>query len=112
MAPQITPEGEGLPYHEWFIEFTRLPSDMQLFKNLLDDSLQSQNSYYKDLIEGKILRQLRVSQVRENGFRDYMKSVGRLGGQNKVQRLANDRKMPASFPWSKAAPEGLGNSDF
>ncbi|WP_373074661.1 GH3 auxin-responsive promoter family protein [Zeaxanthinibacter enoshimensis] len=91
VAPQITPETGELPYHEWLIEFSREPSDMEKFREVLDQSLQQQNSYYFDLIEGKVLQPLRISSIREGGFRDYMKSIGKLGGQNKVQRLYNDR---------------------
>ncbi len=91
VAPQITPETGELPYHEWLIEFSREPSDMEKFRKVLDQSLQQQNSYYFDLIEGKVLQPLRISSIREGGFRDYMKSIGKLGGQNKVQRLYNDR---------------------
>ncbi|MDC6350622.1 GH3 auxin-responsive promoter family protein [Zeaxanthinibacter sp. PT1] len=91
VAPQITPEGDELPYHEWLIEFSKEPADMESFRQTLDRSLQRQNSYYFDLIEGKVLQPLKISRIREGGFRDYMKSIGKLGGQNKVQRLYNDR---------------------
>ncbi|MBT8284103.1 MAG: hypothetical protein HKO75_01875, partial [Flavobacteriaceae bacterium] len=93
VAPQITPEGNELPYHEWFIEFVKKPSDMKKFAICLDRSLQEQNSYYLDLIQGKILQPLKITSVRKEGFKAYMKSVGKLGGQNKVQRLSNDRKV-------------------
>lgn len=93
VAPQITPENAELPYHEWFIEFEKEPEDMQQFKSLLDTALQQQNSYYLDLIEGKILQQLKVTTIPENGFQQYMKSIGKLGGQNKLPRLSNDRKI-------------------
>lgn len=93
VAPQITPENDELPYHEWFIEFEREPEDMQQFKSLLDKALQQQNSYYLDLIEGKILQQLKITKIPENGFQHYMKSIGKLGGQNKLPRLSNDRKI-------------------
>ena len=93
VAPRITPETEELPYHEWFIEFESLPKDMAIFKSMLDKSLQEQNSYYFDLIEGKILQPLKVSCIKKGGFKAYMKSVGKLGGQNKIQRLANDRSL-------------------
>ena len=93
VAPQITPEGNELPYHEWFVEFEKEPSDMDSFINLLDNSLQKQNSYYFDLIDGKVLQTLKVTSIAEGGFNAYMKSIGKLGGQNKVQRLANDRKV-------------------
>lgn len=93
LAPQITPpEEEGLPYHEWFVEFAKMPKDMQHFCQVLDMKLQEQNSYYKDLIDGKILQPLKIRVVRPGGFTEFMRSLGRLGGQNKVQRLHNDRK--------------------
>lgn len=93
VAPQITPENDELPYHEWLIEFESKPSDMDKFIKILDSSLQNQNSYYYDLIAGKILQTLKISPIKNDGFRAYMKSVGKLGGQNKVQRLSNDRKV-------------------
>jgi len=93
VAPQITPEGDELPYHEWFVEFEKEPSDKAKFIALVDTSLQKQNSYYFDLIEGKILQTLKITSIKKGGFQAYMKSVGKLGGQNKVQRLANDRKV-------------------
>ena len=93
VAPQITPDGEQLPYHEWFIEFEKEPKDLNTFASALDRSLQQQNSYYLDLIEGKILQQLKISKVPANGFQQYMKSIGKLGGQNKLPRLSNDRKI-------------------
>lgn len=93
VAPQINPEGEQLPYHEWFIEFEKEPVDLEAFANALDRSMQQQNSYYFDLIEGKILQRLKIYKVPANGFHDYMKSIGKLGGQNKLPRLSNDRKI-------------------
>ena len=92
VAPQINPV-EGLPYHEWFIEFENEPKDeSKLIKNL-ETSLQKQNSYYYDLIEGKVLRQLVITKIKKDGFQAYMKSIGKLGGQNKIPRLSNDRKI-------------------
>ncbi|WP_343486895.1 GH3 auxin-responsive promoter family protein [Allomuricauda sp. d1] len=93
VAPQTDPEDGELPYHEWFVEFETLPRDIQAFSGDLDASMQKQNSYYFDLLEGKILQPLKITPVMKNGFQDYMKSVGKLGGQNKVQRLSNDRKL-------------------
>ena len=92
VAPQITPK-EGLPYHEWFIEFQKEPENLEEFAKKIDANLVKQNSYYKDLIDGKVLRTLKISKVKENGFQDYMKSIGKLGGQNKLPRLSNDRKI-------------------
>lgn len=92
VAPQINPK-EGLPYHEWFIEFEKDPEDVSAFAKKIDASLQKQNSYYLDLIAGKVLQPLKITKVKKGGFQDYMKSVGKLGGQNKMPRLANDRKI-------------------
>ena len=96
VAPQTKPE-EGLPYHEWLIEFAADAKDVALFEKLIDENLQAQNSYYKDLIEGKILRQLKITSLPKNAFHKYMKSQGKLGGQNKIPRLANDRKIADSL---------------
>ena len=96
VAPQTEPE-EGLPYHEWLIEFSTDAKDVALFEKLIDENLQAQNSYYKDLVEGKILRQLKITSLPKNAFHKYMKSQGKLGGQNKIPRLANDRKIADSL---------------
>ncbi|MEL4307073.1 GH3 auxin-responsive promoter family protein [Joostella sp. CR20] len=93
VAPQITPKTDELPYHEWFIEFEKEPSDMEGFSKKIDEVLQQQNSYYFDLIQGKVLQQLKITRLETGAFQSYMKSQGKLGGQNKVQRLANDRKI-------------------
>lgn len=97
VAPQITQERNELPYHEWFIEFEKPPSDMNLFIQQLDGALQKQNSYYYDLIIGKVLQTLKITPIENGGFLSYMKSIGKLGGQNKVQRLSNDRKVADSL---------------
>src|SRR5690606_1518144 len=89
--------GEGLPYHEWFVEFASEPENLNLFAEELDLNLQRLNSYYKDSVSGNILRPLVISRVRKNGFNEYMKSQGKLGGQNKVPRLSNDRKIAGEF---------------
>jgi len=92
VAPQINPE-VGLPYHEWLIEFEQEPEDIEAFAQVLERELRRQNSYYDDLIVGKVLRSLVISCVQQNGFQAYMKSIGKLGGQNKIPRLSNDRKI-------------------
>ena len=96
VAPQINPN-EGLPYHEWFIEFENEPDNLSALAKKIDESLQEQNSYYFDLIEGKVLQPLKITKVKTGGFQDYMKSVGKLGGQNKLPRLSNDRKIVNTF---------------
>ncbi|TBW27744.1 GH3 auxin-responsive promoter family protein [Gramella sp. KN1008] len=93
VAPQINPDGEELPYHEWFVEFEKEPEDLNKFADIIDKSLQRQNSYYLDLIEGHILQRLKITRVPRNAFQVYMKSIGKLGGQNKLPRLSNDRKI-------------------
>ena len=92
VAPQINPES-GLPYHEWFIEFEKEPEDISALAKQIDLSLQRQNSYYYDLIIGNVLQPLQLTTIKKNGFQDYMKSIGKLGGQNKIPRLSNDRKI-------------------
>jgi hypothetical protein len=92
VAPQITPT-EGLPYHEWFIEFENEPEDILPFSEVIDAAMRKQNVYYDDLIAGKVLRRLVITPVVQNGFQDYMKSIGKLGGQNKIPRLSNDRSL-------------------
>lgn len=92
VAPQISPES-GLPYHEWFIEFENEPEDLDTFALKIDNAMRKQNTYYEDLISGNVLRTLVITKVKENGFQEYMKSIGKLGGQNKIPRLGNDRKI-------------------
>lgn len=92
VAPQISPK-EGLPYHEWFIEFENEPENLSTLAKTIDESLQKQNSYYFDLTEGKVLQPLKITRIKKGGFQEYMKSVGKLGGQNKIPRLSNDRKI-------------------
>lgn len=94
VAPQITPIG-GLPYHEWFIEFENEPDDSDTFAEALDNAMRKQNIYYDDLIVGHVLKKLVITKVAKNGFQDYMKSIGKLGGQNKIPRLSNDRSIVA-----------------
>ena len=91
VAPVTSPPEGELPYHQWLIEFDQSPADLDGFAAQLDRSMQEQNSYYKDLIEGKILQPLQILQIKEGGFDAFMKSIGKLGGQNKVKRLSNDR---------------------
>jgi len=93
VAPQVTPPEGGLPYHEWFIEFDNTPSDLEGFALQVDSAMRRQNIYYDDLITGNILQPLKIRPLRRDAFREYMKSEGKLGGQNKVPRLANDRKI-------------------
>lgn len=93
VAPQVNPENQSLPYHEWFIEFNQVPKELDLFAKNLDKNMRLQNIYYDDLIRDKILQPIVITPLKKGAFRDYMKSIGKLGGQNKVPRLANDRKI-------------------
>ena len=92
VAPQVNPEN-GLPYHEWFIEFENEPENLDAFAAKIDASMQTQNIYYFDLIEGKILRPLIIRKVNKGGFHAYMKSIGKFGGQNKIPQLSDTRKI-------------------
>jgi hypothetical protein len=96
VAPVIQQE-KGKSYHEWFVEFTSKPSDIAEFADRVDHNLREKNIYYDDLITGHILQPLKIRPVKKNGFIDYMKSVGKLGGQNKVPRLSNDRKLASEL---------------
>ncbi|MFC7774833.1 GH3 auxin-responsive promoter family protein [Flavobacterium sp. GCM10027622] len=96
VAPQINPES-GLPYHEWLIEFENEPKDIDQFALNIDQAMRKQNVYYDDLITGHVLRTVVITKVPKNGFQEYMKSIGKLGGQNKLPRLSNDRKIADYF---------------
>jgi acyl-CoA synthetase (AMP-forming)/AMP-acid ligase II len=96
VAPSIA-QDKGKSYHEWFIEFENEPANMQLFIDEVDASLRSRNVYYDDLITGNILQKLVVRKIEKNGFINYMKSIGKLGGQNKVPRLSNDRNIATAL---------------
>jgi len=91
VAPMIIRQGEGKSFHEWFVEFENRPVDLHQFEMKVDSNLRAKNIYYDDLITGNILQPLHIQLVKKNGFIDYMKSIGKLGGQNKVPRLSNDR---------------------
>ena len=93
VAPQVNPSEGSQPYHEWFVEFEKEPEDLKGFTKAIDQELCRQNAYYDDLIKGNILQPLILRALQENGFRNYMKREGKLGGQNKVPRLSNDRKL-------------------
>ncbi len=91
VAPQVNPAENQKPYHEWWLEFSERPADMNAFSKDLNDAMAGQNLYYNDLIEGKILQPLIVVPLPAGSFRQCMDSIGKLGGQNKVPRLSNDR---------------------
>jgi hypothetical protein len=111
VAPKISNDGSK-SYHEWFIEFENTPQNMKHFANKVDANLREKNIYYADLISGNILQPLRITSVQKNGFINFMKSVGKLGGQNKVPRLSNDRVIADQLQhWArKAAAETITNS--
>ncbi|MGY4384536.1 hypothetical protein ACVWYN_001562 [Pedobacter sp. UYP24] len=93
VAPQVETAAGELPYHEWFIEFSNPPLDIISFSKKVDEALQKKNIYYFDLIEGKILQPLIIRTLKKDAFVNYMRGQGKLGGQNKVPRLSNDRKI-------------------
>ncbi|MCU0387867.1 MAG: GH3 auxin-responsive promoter family protein [Chitinophagaceae bacterium] len=92
VAPFIAPD-EGQSFHQWWIEFDKMPHDVNAFADKIDEALRQKNVYYDDLISGNILRRLQIVPVRQGGFIEYLKSIGKLGGQNKVPRLSNDRRV-------------------
>lgn len=92
VAPNVTPDS-GLPRHEWYIEFASEPKDLEAFTVELNRQMQKMNVYYDDLITGSVLSELKVMNLKKGSFIEYMKSIGKLGGQNKVPRLSNDRKL-------------------
>ncbi|NBC58847.1 MAG: hypothetical protein GVY05_11270 [Bacteroidetes bacterium] len=92
VAPQVNPD-KGLPYHEWWIEFDKQPKNLEEFAETIDQSLVEQNSYYKDLRTGKMLRSIVIRSLTPDSFNKYMKSIGKLGGQNKIPRLSDNRKI-------------------
>ncbi len=96
VAPMIQ-QGEGKSFHEWFVEFEEVPADLLAFSTRVNNHLRDKNIYYDDLIRGNILQPLVIRQLRKNAFIDYMKSIGKLGGQNKVPRLSNDRKLASDL---------------
>lgn len=93
LAPQVNPPEGELPYHEWFVEFSDEKEVNSKFKEALEEKMRKLNPYYEDLISGQILQSLKVRKVHKGGFQEYMKGEGKLGGQNKLPRLANDRKL-------------------
>lgn len=93
VAPQVNPPVGELPYHEWFVEFVKAPANLVEFALKVDKALQKKNIYYFDLIEGNILQPLKITTLQKEAFVNYMKAEGKLGGQNKVPRLSNDRKL-------------------
>ena len=96
VAPMIS-QDNGQSFHEWFIEFENAPEDLDAFAGAVDENMRKKNIYYDDLIRGNILRKLVIRPLKRNAFIDYMKSLGKLGGQNKVPRLSNDRKIAAEL---------------
>ena len=99
IAPAIQ-VAEGKPYHEWFIEFETPPADLHAFATAVNNYLRQKNIYYDDLIAGNILQTLKIRPMKKNAFIEYMRSIGKLGGQNKMPRLGNDRKIAdALIPW-------------
>lgn len=93
VAPQVNPGDGGKPFHEWFIDFENQPQDTAQFSRDLDLAMCKQNIYYQDLIAGSILRPLQLKIMKPDSFLDYMRNIGKLGGQNKIPHLRNDRKI-------------------
>jgi phenylacetate-coenzyme A ligase PaaK-like adenylate-forming protein len=96
VAPQVKPKS-GLPYHEWLIEFELEPTNLEKFALSIDHTMRQKNIYYNDLISGKILRPLIIKKVMKDGFQNYMKSIGKLGGQNKIPRISDNRTIATAL---------------
>jgi hypothetical protein len=94
VAPQVQPP-EGLPYHEWFVEFDAMPGNAAAWSKAVDAAMQRLNPYYGDLIKGSVLQPAIVRILGKGAFMDAMRRKGKLGGQNKVPRLANHRDFAA-----------------
>ena len=92
VAPQVNPS-QGLPYHEWWVEFETLPKDIGAFASTIDEAMIKQNSYYKDLRDGNTLKAAVIRCLPKETFNIYMNSIGKLGGQNKIPRLSDNRKI-------------------
>ena len=90
LAPNLQLNKE-ISFHEWYIEFSKEPNNLEKFSKILDENLQIQNIYYKDLVQGKVISPSKIIKVEKGGFNNYMKSIGKLGGQNKIPRLSNGR---------------------
>lgn len=104
VAPVTSPQQGELPFHEWLIEFENVPDNLEELAQTIDQSMQEQNSYYADLLEGNILQPLKITCIAPGGFRNFMKSQGKLGGQHKVQRLSNDRKVAEGLAPYRISP--------
>ena len=92
VAPKFSTDNTP-SYHEWFVDFDSEAVDLEGFEQDLDLNMQSQNKYYQDLIQGKVIKSLKIRRVSKNGFSSYMDSIGKLGGQNKIPKISNDRKI-------------------
>lgn len=110
VAPQVNPGGDELPFHEWLVEFATLPHNINSFRLSVDQLMREKNIYYNDLVSGKILQPLKITLLQKDAFRTYMKSIGKLGGQNKVPRLSNDRDVADVLRNYILFPETEGSS--
>ena len=104
VSPQIQPQDNGAPYHEWLVEFNVKPVNPEAFATKLNDAMVDQNIYYKDLIAGNVLRSAVVSEIAAGGFHTYLQSKGKLGGQNKIPRLMNNRTVADELSVYKVSP--------
>lgn len=107
LAPLVSPAA-GLPRHQWFVEFETMPEDLPAFTQNLDDALRGQNAYYDDLRAGNVLQILEIVALKKGAFTDFARENGKLGGQNKLPRLANDRQMAEALMKFRVgeAPQG------
>jgi hypothetical protein len=84
--------------HQWIIEFEQAPADLEAFKIALDLNLQSQNSDYQAKRKYDLVLELpRIIAAERGLFHQWLKEKGKLGGQNKVPRLSNNRSLIEQF---------------
>lgn len=93
VAPYIQNQDGKPSCHQWLVSFESLPQNLDEVAEYLDLRLREKNIYYEDLRKGNILSRLQLIPLAKDAFIQYMKSVGKLGGQNKVPRLSNERNL-------------------
>ncbi|XWN35717.1 MAG: GH3 auxin-responsive promoter family protein [Roseivirga sp.] len=93
VAPYVSKQQGEPSYHEWLIEFAQPPQRLAAFAQDLDLALRQLNTYYDDLVAGKVLQPLQVTSLTPGTFQQHGQATGQLGGQNKVVRLANNRAL-------------------
>lgn len=108
VAPEVNPQ-EGLPFHEWFVEFSKAPDDEKAFEAAVNAGVIQRNPYYRDLISGSILQNAQLRKLEKGVFHQAMANRGKLGGQNKPPRLANGREFASELESANASLKKTSN---